>query len=129
MGSKSKSKSSTSNTTTTTTENQNVQLGQGDSVIADGDVSITDGGAIQGSLDIGRDAVAAVTQISAAFLDANKQTNDRALGLSESVAAGAANIANNASTDDTAETIQTLVKWGAGAAVAVAGAYIFARSN
>lgn len=126
MGSKSSSSSSATTTTNTKTNNLNLQGVQGTQVFTEGTVNVTDGGAIAGSLQIGHDAVSAVTAISQAFLNANKEVNDRAIGLTESIAAGldgyagkVTELAATAATDDTAETIQTLVKWGAGATAAV----------
>jgi hypothetical protein len=126
MGSSS-SRSNANQTTTTTTETQNVNLQGtlGTNVFTDGNVSVTDGGAIEGSLNIGRDAVAGIAEISQAFLTAQEQVNKQSMSLSGQVA----EVANKIATDDTAETIQTLVKWGAGAAIAVAGVYYFSKGN
>ena len=129
MGGKSSSSSASTANTTTNTKNINLQGVQGTQVFTDREVNVTDGGAIAGSLAIGQDAVSAVSAISAAFLDANKQSNDATLGLSKDIASGAAEIASNATRDTTGETIQALVKWGAGAAVAVAGVYIFTKGK
>lgn len=136
MGNKSESKSQANTTTTTNTKNVNVQGVQGTSIFTDGQVTVTDSGAIQGSLEIGSDAVAGIARVSEMFLEAQQLVNDRALGLSEAVADGAgqyaarvSELAETAATDDTAETIQTLVKYGAGAVAVVAGAYYFSKAK
>lgn len=137
MGSSSSSSNQTTKTTTTTnTKNVNVQGVQGTSVFTDGEVQVTDAGAVEGAIGIGKDAVSGITAVTEAFLKAQEQVNNAALGLSEGVAQGAgqyaqrvSDLAETAATDDTAETIQTLVKYGAGAAAVVAGAYFFSKGK
>lgn len=133
MGSSS-SKSSASTTTTTNTKNVNVQGVQGTSIFTDGAVNVTDAGAVQGALGIGQDAVAGITAVTQAFLDAQERVNNAAMGLADGVAAGAgqyaekvSDLAKTAATDDTAETIQTMIKYGAGAAAIVAGVYFYSK--
>jgi len=154
MGSSSKSSAATTTTTTTDTQNVNLQGTLGTNVFTDGQVTVTDGGAIEGSLNFAKDAVANITDISQAFLTAQDQVNKRMMETSGGFADGAIDFANNvlnfagdvsggvgkyaesvtalassAAKDDTAESIETLVKWGAGAAVAIAGAYYFSKGK
>lgn len=130
MGSsKSKSSSSTSTKTTTNTKNVNVQGVQGTSVFTDGEVTVTDAGAVAGSLQIGSDAVAGITAVTQAFLEAQTAVNEQALAGVGHYADRVTSLAETAATDDTAETIQTLVKHGATAAAVVAGAYFFSKAK
>ena len=135
MGSSSSSKSnstsntSTSTTTTTNTKNINLQGVQGTQVFTDKNVSVTDAGAIAGSLNIGKDAVSGITQISKAFLDAQSQMNQQQLAGIGKYADKVTSLAETAATNDTAQTVQTIVKYGAGAMVVVAGVYLFSKGK
>lgn len=141
MGSKSSSSSSASTNTNTNTKNVNVQGVQGTSVFTDGNVTVTDSGAtaralnanlsatkkaidtnrltVTQALKFGGDAVAGVVGISQNFLDSQQKVNDAALGA----VTDAIQYAETAATDDTAETIQTMIKWSAGAAIVIGGVW------
>ncbi len=131
MGSKSNSSTASNQTTKTTTKTTQLNLQDVDGVAVGGGgnvkVNITDGGAVAAGFDFGSDALSTVDNVIETGFAYLSETAENAVDRVSSYADKSLQEVSNATRSDTAETLQTLTKYIAGAVALTAVAYAVMR--